>query len=79
LTETLGRYADENTDIGRRATAAASDVKTFTHLLDTLGKVLLLVGQQRLSLFSATLKRARNFGLGLKTLSVVHQRFGGST
>lgn len=36
LTETLGRYADENTDIGRRATAAASDVKTFTHLLDTL-------------------------------------------
>lgn len=36
LTETLGRYSDENTDIGRRATAAASDVKTFSHLLDTL-------------------------------------------
>lgn len=36
LVETLRMYADETTDIGKRATAAASDVKTYTMLMDTL-------------------------------------------
>ena len=36
LVQTLGRYADETTDIGRRAFAAAQDVKTFSQLIDTL-------------------------------------------
>ena len=36
LVQTLGRYADETTDIGKRAFAAAQDVKTFTQLIDTL-------------------------------------------
>lgn len=36
LTETLGRYSDETTDIGARATAAAQDVKTFSQMMDTL-------------------------------------------
>lgn len=36
LIETLGRYADEETEIGRKAFAAAQDVKTFTQLMDTL-------------------------------------------
>jgi hypothetical protein len=36
LTTTLGKYADENTDVGKRATAAAQDVKTFSQMLDTL-------------------------------------------
>lgn len=36
LVETLGRYADETTDLGKRAFAAAQDVKTFTQLMDTL-------------------------------------------
>lgn len=36
LTQTLGRYADETTDIGKKAFAAAQDVKTFSQLLDTL-------------------------------------------
>ncbi len=36
LVKTLGMYADETTDIGKKAYAAAQDVKTFTQLADTL-------------------------------------------
>lgn len=36
LTTTLGRYSDATTDIGARATAAATEVKTFSQLMDTL-------------------------------------------
>lgn len=35
LVKTLGEYADETTDIGKKAFAAAQDVKTFGQLLDT--------------------------------------------
>jgi tape measure domain-containing protein len=36
LTTTLGNYADETTEIGKRAFAAAQDVKTFSQLMATL-------------------------------------------
>jgi phage-related protein len=36
LTDTLGRYSDATTDIGARATAAATEVKTFTQLMSTV-------------------------------------------
>lgn len=36
LVKTLGKYADETTKIGKKAYAAAQDVKTFTQLMDTL-------------------------------------------
>lgn len=36
LTKTLAMYSDETTDIGKKAMAAAQDVKTFTQLMDTL-------------------------------------------
>ena len=36
LIETLKDYADETTDIGARATKAATEVKTFSHMMDTL-------------------------------------------
>ena len=36
LVETLRKYADENTEIGKKASAAATEVKTFTMLMDTL-------------------------------------------
>lgn len=36
LIKTLGNYADETTEIGKKAFAAAQDVKTFSQLLDTL-------------------------------------------
>ena len=36
LTTTLGRYADGTTEIGKKAFAAAQDVKTFSQLIDTV-------------------------------------------
>lgn len=36
LIETLGKYADETTDIGAKATQAATEVKTLSQLFDTL-------------------------------------------
>lgn len=36
LISTLRDYADESTDIGKKATAAAQDVKTFSMMMDTL-------------------------------------------
>lgn len=36
LTSTLKDYADETTEIGKKASAAAQDVKTWSQLLDTL-------------------------------------------
>lgn len=36
LTTTLGRYSDESTEIGKKAAAAATDVKTFSQMLSTL-------------------------------------------
>lgn len=36
LVSTLNKYSDTTTDIGKKATAAAQDVKTFTQLYDTL-------------------------------------------
>lgn len=35
LTATLGRYADETTEIGKKAFKAATQVKTFSQLIDT--------------------------------------------
>ena len=36
LIKTLGKYADETTDIGNKASKAATEVKTFSQLFDTL-------------------------------------------
>lgn len=36
LTATLAKYSDETTEIGKKAYAAAQDVKTFSQLMDTL-------------------------------------------
>ena len=36
LTTTLGRYADETTDVGARATKAATEVRTFSAMMDAL-------------------------------------------
>lgn len=40
LTKTLGRYADENTEIGKKATEAATKVRTFTMMMDTLKEAI---------------------------------------
>lgn len=36
LTKTLAKYADENTDVGKKASEAATKVKTFTMMMETL-------------------------------------------
>ena len=36
LTTTLGKYSDATTEIGKKAFAAAQDVKTFSQLMDTV-------------------------------------------
>lgn len=36
LINTLGQYADETTDIGKKAKAAATEIKTFSMMMDTL-------------------------------------------
>jgi tape measure domain-containing protein len=36
LIKTLGRYADETTDLGKKAYSSAQDVKTFSMMMDTL-------------------------------------------
>ena len=36
LTKALGKYADEETEVGKKAFQAATEVKTFTQLIDTL-------------------------------------------
>ena len=40
LTQTLARYADETTDIGKAAFKAATEVMTFSKLIDTLKEAL---------------------------------------
>lgn len=38
LTKTLAKYANEETEIGKKAYAAAQDVKTFSMMIDTLSE-----------------------------------------
>lgn len=40
LIKTLKRYTDETTDVGKRAFKAATEVKTFSQLLDTLKEAM---------------------------------------
>lgn len=40
LTKTLHKYSDATTDIGKRAFAAAQDVKTFSMMVDTLKEAM---------------------------------------
>lgn len=40
LTTTLAKYADETTDLGKKAFAAATEVKTFSQLIDTIKEAI---------------------------------------
>lgn len=40
LTKTLAKYADSTTDIGKKAFAAAQDIKTFSMMVDTLKEAM---------------------------------------
>lgn len=40
LTRTLAKYTDETTEIGKKAYSAATEVRKFTQLMDTLGEAV---------------------------------------
>jgi tape measure domain-containing protein len=71
LTDTLGRYSDATTDIGKRATAAAQDVKTFSQMIATMKES---VASGWAESFEAIFG---NFEEGKQLWTMVNQAFGG--
>ena len=71
LVETLKDYADETTDIGKKAYAAAQDVKTFTQLFDTLKEAAQSGWAQTWELIIGDFDEAKEFLTGL------YKTFGG--
>ena len=71
LVETLKDYADETTDIGKKAYAAAQDVKTFTQLFDTLKEAAQSGWAQTWELIIGDFDEAKEFLTGLS------ETFGG--
>ena len=59
LTTTLSRYADETTDIGKKAFAAAQDVKTFSQLIDTVKEAIGSGWAQTFELIFGNLEEAK--------------------
>jgi len=71
LVGTLKDYADETTDIGKKAFAAAQDVKTFTQLFDTLKESAQSGWAQTWELLVGDLEEAKEF------LTRLSKLFGG--
>ena len=71
LVETLKDYADETTDIGKKAYAAAQDIKTFTQLFDTLKEAAQSGWAQTWELIIGDFDEAKEFLTGL------YKTFGG--
>ena len=65
LVETLKDYADETTDIGKKAYAAAQDIKTFTQLFDTLKEAAQSGWAQTWELIIGDFDEAKEFLTGL--------------
>ena len=59
LTKTLGEYANETTDIGKKAFAAAQDVKTFSQLIDTVKEAIGSGWAQTFELIFGNLEEAK--------------------
>lgn len=59
LTTTLGRYANETTEIGAKAFAAAQDVKTFSQLIDTVKEAIGSGWAQTFELMFGNLEEAK--------------------
>lgn len=65
LVTTLGRYADETTDIGKKAFAAAKDVKTFSMMWDTLKESAGSGWAETFELIFGNFEEAKNLWTGL--------------
>ena len=68
LTKTLGRYSDATTDIGKKAFAAAQDVKTFSQLIDTVKESIGSGWAQTFELIFGNLEEAKNLWTGVNNV-----------
>ena len=68
LVTTLGRYADETTDIGKKAFAAAKDVKTFSMMWDTLKESAGSGWSETFELIFGNFEEAKTLWSGLTTV-----------
>ena len=68
LTTTLGRYADANTDIGKKAFAAAQDIKTFSQLMDTVKESIGSGWAQTFELIFGNLEEAKVLWTGVNNV-----------
>lgn len=65
LVSTLGKYADETTDIGKKAYSAAQDVKTFSMMMDTLKEAAQSGWSQTWELIFGDFEEAKTLWTGL--------------
>lgn len=65
LIKTLKNYADENSEIGKKAYAAAQDVKTFTMMMDTLKESAQSGWAQTFEIIFGNLEEAKILWTGL--------------
>ena len=65
LTTTLAKYADETTDIGKAAFKAATEVTTFSKLIDTLKETLGSGWNQTWQLIIGDFEEAKKFWTGI--------------
>lgn len=65
LNTTLAKYADETTEIGKRATEAATQVTTFTKLLDTLKEAVGSGWAQTFEIIFGDFNEARELWTGI--------------
>lgn len=68
LVTTLGRYADETTDIGKKAFTAAKDVKTFSMMWDTLKESAGSGWSETFELIFGNFEEAKTLWTGLTTV-----------
>ena len=68
LTTTLGRYADATTGIGKKAFAAAQDVKTFTQLIDTVKEAIGSGWAQTFEIIFGNLEEAKELWTGVNNV-----------
>ncbi len=59
ITNVLGQYADQTTDVGARSWRAAQEVRTFTQMIDTLQAAVTTSWSQSFEIIIGTLEESR--------------------
>lgn len=68
LTKTLAKYADETTEFGKKAYAAAQDIKTGAQLMDTLKEAVGSGWSRTFELVIGDLEEAKKFWTGISNM-----------